>query len=275
MRESDLLPRVYLKGRAKVKPERTDRRGERGQSISQGSTSACHCTSSGGVIAAWAVRTASRSCVDLRSLQDQVETILAAQSGHGRGSGPQHAYIGVLAQVLAQQHGQLVGPLFGGRFVFAADDDADHRAEGRVAELGAVWQFLLGKAHVVVSFGGANRRMVRTEGLHVNAAALFAAAGAPRDLRDQLKRAFRGPEIGQVQCRIGVDHADQRDVGEVQPFSDHLSAQQHLDFAATKSRERFLVAAGFAHRVGVHPQASGARNRSRTSASSRCVPSPL
>ena len=117
--------------------------------------------------------------------------------------------------------------------------------------------------------------MIGTEGLHQHAAALSPAAGAARHLRHQVKRPFGGAEVGQVQGRVGIDHADQRHVGKVEPLGDHLRAQQDVHLARAKRGQRLLVAAA-ACIVSVSIRRQGTSgNRAWTSASSRCVPSPL
>ncbi len=60
-----------------------------------------------------------------------------------------------------------------------------------------------------------------------------------------------GAEVGKGQRRVAADHADQRDVGIVQPLGDHLRAEHHLDFAAGESAEQGFVVLGVAHRVAV------------------------
>jgi len=117
--------------------------------------------------------------------------------------------------------------------------------------------------------------MVGLERLHQHPAAARAAAGPPGHLRDQLKRPLGGAEVGQVQRRVGIDHADERDVRKIQSLGDHLRPQQDADRAVAKPLERLAVRAGVAHRVGVHPQASKPGKRARTSTSSFCVPRPV
>ena len=80
------------------------------------------------------------------------------------------------------------------------------------------------------------------------------ATRATGDLRDELKGFFRGAKIGQMQCGVGIDHPDQRDVGKVEPFGNHLRAEQDANFTGAKAIERTFVAARTVHRVGIHPQ---------------------
>ena len=55
-----------------------------------------------------------------------------------------------------------------------------------------------------------------------------------------------------MQREIGVDDADERDVREVQPFRDHLRADEDVDLAAAKGAERFAIGVLPRHRVGIH-----------------------
>ena len=99
--------------------------------------------------------------------------------------------------------------------------------------------------------------MIGAERLHEHAPAVLAAPGAAGHLRHQLKRALGGAEVGQVQGRVGIDHAHQRDTRKIEPLGDHLRAQQDIDLAVAKRRQGLLVAAGSLHRVGVHAQHAG------------------
>ncbi len=96
--------------------------------------------------------------------------------------------------------------------------------------------------------------MIRVEGLHQHPAALVAPARAAGHLRDQVEGPLGGTEVGQVQRGVGIDHADQGHIGEVQSLGDHLRAQQDLHLAAAEGVQGLLVAAGALHGVAVHPQ---------------------
>ena len=117
-------------------------------------------------------------------------------------------------------------------------------------------QFLIGKRAVVVPHGRFDRRVIGIEGLHQHSPALFAAAGSPGHLHQQLERPLGGTEVGQVQGRVGVDHAHQCDVGKIEPLGDHLRAHQDLHFTVAEGGQCPLVAAVLLHGVGVHPQAA-------------------
>ena len=82
----------------------------------------------------------------------------------------------------------------------------------------------------------ADRRVVGAEGLHQHPAALVAATGPAGHLGHEVKGPLRRAEVGQVQGRVGLDHADQRHVGKIEPLGDHLRAQQDAGLALREIR---------------------------------------
>jgi hypothetical protein len=101
--------------------------------------------------------------------------------------------------------------------------------------------------------------MLGAERLDQHPAASVASAGAAGNLRHQLKGPFGGPEIREVQRRIRVDHADQRHVGKIESFGDHLRAEQDADVARPEGRQCLLVTSRPLHRVRIHPQRGDTR----------------
>ena len=77
-------------------------------------------------------------------------------------------------------------------------------------------------------------------------------SGAAGDLGQQLKCAFTGSKIRHVQSYIGVDDPDQRDIGKIESFRDHLRADKNIDFANSKRMERLSVRIFSAHGIRVH-----------------------
>jgi hypothetical protein len=85
--------------------------------------------------------------------------------------------------------------------------------------------------------GGLDGVVLRQRRLDEHGAAARAATCAAGHLREQLERALAGAEVGQVHRDVGIDHADERDVREVEALRDHLRAEQDVDVAApTRSR---------------------------------------
>src|ERR1035437_353370 len=94
--------------------------------------------------------------------------------------------------------------------------------------------------------------MKRRERLHKNFAFHIAATGATGDLREKLEGAFARSKIRLMQRGVRVNDADERDVREMQPFRDHLRADENVNFARTKIAEDVAVIVLALHRVGVH-----------------------
>ena len=172
----------------------------------------------------------------------------------GGGAGPKDSNFD--AECLAcclESRQQRLGDRFGDLFDRPANDDASDAAKGRVIEFASMDQFGLGELFVVVTGCGLDRRVLGRERLHDDTSTTVTASRAAGHLSDQLKRALGGSEIGEVQGTVGVDHANQQHVGKVEPFRDHLCAQEDVDLSAAECREHFLVAARLAHRVAIHP----------------------
>ena len=110
---------------------------------------------------------------------------------------------------------------------------------------------------IVLPRGELNRVVLRIICLHEHFAGKFAAPGAARHLRQQLKRALGGAKIRQAEREIGGDHADERDALKIVALRDHLRADQDVDLARRKRAQHLLVGALGAHGVAV--QARDAR----------------
>src|SRR5882757_329602 len=97
-----------------------------------------------------------------------------------------------------------------------------------------------------------NRGAERRVSLHENLTRCLAAASAPGHLCEKLESAFAGAEIGQMQGEIGVDDSDQRHVGEMQAFRDHLCADEYVDLPGSKVPQGFAIGFLAGHRIRVH-----------------------
>src|SRR5436190_9164006 len=114
------------------------------------------------------------------------------------------------------------------------DRDQDRVFErGEIAPLTKL-EFLLEIAGEIVMPGKLNRGTKWRVSLHENFAGRFAAPGASGDLSEKLEGAFARAKVGQMQCEIGVDDSDKRDVRKMQPFCDHLGADKNVDLAGAK-----------------------------------------
>src|SRR5256885_6543044 len=97
-----------------------------------------------------------------------------------------------------------------------------------------------------------NRWTKRCVGLDENLTGRFAAASPARHLREQLKCAFAGAKIRQMEREIGIDNPDQRHVWKMQTFGNHLRADEDVDLAGAKIPQRFAISVLARHRIGVH-----------------------
>src|SRR5204862_4085930 len=110
----------------------------------------------------------------------------------------------------------------------------DRMCERREIAALAEFKFLLEIAGEIVVPCKLNRRTKRCVSLHKDFARRFAASGASGDLGQKLERAFARAEIGQMQCKIGVNNPDQRHIWKMQTFGDHLRADEDVDLAGAK-----------------------------------------
>src|SRR5471030_175294 len=146
--------------------------------------------------------------------------------------------------------------MLGGEFYFflIATFEREQRdaADGRIFQLFAEFDFLFVKTVEVVAARVLDRRIKRRERLHKNLALDVAATGAAGDLREQLEGAFARAKIRLMQREVRVDYADERDVRKMQPFRDHLRADEDVGLARAKIAENFALIILALHRVGVH-----------------------
>ena len=90
-------------------------------------------------------------------------------------------------------------------------------------------------------------------GLHIDGPAQRPPPSATGHLRDELERALPGTEVGEVQGRIGVHDADHGHLREIEPFGDHLRAQQDVNLPPRDALEDAVVRPFRAGRVEIHP----------------------
>src|SRR5580704_6432662 len=96
------------------------------------------------------------------------------------------------------------------------------------------FSLLVPKTVEIMVPGELDRRTERSRGLHKDFSWGFATSGSPGYLGQQLKGALAGSEIRDMEPNIGVDDPDQGDIGKIQPFRDHLCADEDINFAATE-----------------------------------------
>lgn len=134
----------------------------------------------------------------------------------------------------------------------SAEDDIDEPQIRRVSRVYAPLEFFADEGVVVMSDSADDGVVPRNAGLDKYPAALHAAPRATGHLTQQLEASLGSPKVGKVYSDIGVDHANQRHVGEVEAFGDHLRAQQNVDITAANSVEYLGVGPLAARRVDIH-----------------------
>ena len=142
--------------------------------------------------------------------------------------------------------GELCAPLVGGACL-------NHRTVGigGVTKLFSEVEFLIGVAAEVVMAGKLNGGGVWCVGLNDDFSFKLTTSCPTCDLGEQLEGALTGAEIGNVQAKVRVEHTNERDIGEVQAFGDHLGADDDVDFALAKFLQGFTQGVFTAHGVGV------------------------
>ena len=111
--------------------------------------------------------------------------------------------------------------------------------------------------------------------LQIADAAAFLAAGAADHLMQQLERALGGARIARAEAQIGIDHADQIELGKVVPLGDKLRADDDID-AALLDRRGIPRACARSRRSRSleSTRMRGSGNSAATSSSSRSTPGP-
>ncbi len=110
--------------------------------------------------------------------------------------------------------------------------------------------------------------------LHDRLARHFAAAGAPGDLGQELKRALRGSEIRHPEPDVGRDHTHERNPRKIVALGNHLRPDQHVNRAVAEAREQISEGAASPNGVPVDSRDTRAGQALFTSASTRSVPKP-
>ena len=137
-----------------------------------------------------------------------------------------------------------------GRWRFGAQQR--EMAVGRVAGFAALGKRKTGEAVEVVPLQRAEQGVIRMPGLDQHLARLVRASGAAADLHDDLEQALAGAEVRPIQSLIGVEYPDQRDVGKIMAFREHLGAYQDVGLAGVHATQLLLERALAAGAVAVH-----------------------
>ena len=134
--------------------------------------------------------------------------------------------------------------------VIAADHQRRQAAKGwRLAGFTKA-AFLLVESVAVTAHQGLHHRVFWIAGLQQNQTRFFRTACPARHLMQQLKSAFARPQVAVTAAQIGIDHADQGQLGEVMAFGDDLRADQHVDLTFGKSADGRLGFGGPMQNIG-------------------------
>ena len=87
-------------------------------------------------------------------------------------------------------------------------------------------------------------------GLDEDVAGLLAAPGAARDLADLLEAPLGGAQVAAREAEVGIDHADQGELGEVIALGDELGADDDVDRARLHAVDELRRLGGGPERVG-------------------------
>ena len=68
----------------------------------------------------------------------------------------------------------------------------------------------------------------------------------------QIVGALPCSKIGQLERKVGIDHAHERDLGKIEALGDHLGTQQHRAIGGIELLEQLFVCILAARGVGVH-----------------------
>ena len=111
---------------------------------------------------------------------------------------------------------------------------------------------MLEKAGEVVPARERYAVVLRAIGLQEHVSGAFASSGPPGNLGQQLKQALGRPEVGHRQAGVGGHHPDQRDIGVIVTFGNHLGADQDVDVAVAQSTQNALMRRLGTSGVAVH-----------------------
>ena len=162
-----------------------------------------------------------------RRFHQHAEAVAPAHHRERRFGGTEHAHL----IVDRRNRGDFPRVGFGGVLVGAGNEQARQPAERRIA--GLLAHLDLGRVErlAVLRDQGAHHRMLGLVRLQITVAAPLLAAGAADHLMQQLERALGRARIAVRKSEIGVDNADQIELGEMMALGDELRADDDVETA--------------------------------------------
>ena len=130
--------------------------------------------------------------------------------------------------------------------------DVDQANKRRVQRVASLIKIVVGKDRTVMFSDGANDRILRQVGLDDHLAGAIAATGTARHLFQQVVGALPCAKVRQLEGKVGIDHAHERDLRKIETLCDHLGAQQHGTIGRIELLEQLFVRILAARGIGIH-----------------------
>src|SRR5262245_14402497 len=125
--------------------------------------------------------------------------------------------------------GEVTAIGFGGVPLICGDDQPCQPTKRRIAGTLALFDFVFVEGLAIAGDKRAHNRMLRLVGLQVPDAPSCLPSCAPNHLMQQLKCSLGGTGVAVTQAEIGVDDADQIELGKMVPFRDKLRADDEIE----------------------------------------------
>ena len=176
---------------------------------------------------------------------------------HGAGRRPQHRAaflpVGFLTQTRDQAVPEFCRAPKHRRFLPSRHHHGGEIAEGRRVLHPAQLNLQIVKSVVILLRRVPDDLMVGHHRLNNGLSGAVPPAGSAHHLGEHIEGGLPRQIPAGVQAQIGVQHAHQRDVGEVQPLGHHLGAKKHGNVLLLEVFQNFFMCIHGAYRVGVHP----------------------
>ena len=141
--------------------------------------------------------------------------------------------------------------------LLAPHQDVANGVERWIVHPTAKANFLFVETLIIVRRRKLNSVVIREVCLQNDSSWNITAAGAACNLRQELKGAFGGTEVGKAERSIRSDHANQCHVRNVVALCDHLRADEQIDLTNLQCAQHPLQIGAPAHCVAIEPRNSG------------------
>ena len=185
--------------------------------------------------------------------EEEAAAVAASEDGQRGWGGAQDEDAVAAGGGVAEGLGEGVGGLGG----VGADDEGGEAAVGGPVAGAALVGFGGHEGGEVALDEGLHDGVFGGEGLEEDLAWGFGAAGAAGDLVVELDGSFGGAEVAAGEAEVGVDHADEGEVGEVPAFGDDLGADDEVDLAGLDAGGGLGGGVRAGHGVAGHDEDAG------------------